>query len=44
MKILHKMMDKYNEICIILWLKWMFYSENLRLKLENFIYKMDKKL
>lgn len=44
MKIIHRIMNKFDNFCLILWIKWMFYTENLRLKLEDLVYKMDKKL
>lgn len=44
MRLFNKIKHKYNEVCILIWLKWIFYTEDYRKKLESMIYKTDKNL
>ena len=44
MNIIRKIIDKYDRICIKIWLVYMIKSEDFRIEMEKLVYKMDSKI
>lgn len=44
MNLFRKLNSKWNHLCLLIWVKWFIYTEDVRLQAEKWTYKMNDKL